>query len=249
MKRTFEFAKRNIKEIVRDPLSLIFLVATPLVMLVLFYYLFHGQTSQFDIQSFAPGIVAFSNTFIALFVGILIAQDRSSSFLTRLYASPMKSRDFILGYILAMIPIAVVQSILFFGVACVLDTSFFSVRLLLGVVGSLLVSILFISCGILFGSICNEKSIGGVNTILIMGQSLLSGMWFPMEGMSQGFKNVVEALPFRGAVLLIQNLCSGEITDLWKDIFYPLVIVLVYTIIALVAAIMVYSKKMSRDNK
>ena len=100
--------KRNIKEILRDPLSLIFTLAMPLFMEILFYLLFHKLTAQFEMKFLAPGIVVFAQSFIALFVGLLIAVDRSTSFLTRLYVSKTKSFEFIFGYALSIVPIVFV---------------------------------------------------------------------------------------------------------------------------------------------
>lgn len=240
MKRSLIFASRNIKEILRDPLSLIFLLALPLVMLLLFYFLFHNLTSQFEIKYFAPGIVVFSCAFITLFSGLLIATDKSSSFLTRLYSSPLKSYEFIIGYFISMIPISLIQSILFFIVAGILDSSFFSVYLILGVLVTMFISILFIGFGILFGSICNEKSIGGISSIVIMCQSVLSGMWFPTEGMSQTILNIMDYLPFKPATSLLQNICMGN----FDNILRYFIIIIIYIIIIYVLAILVYSKKM-----
>ena len=112
--RIVTLTKRNFKEILRDPLSLVFTIGLPLLMEVLFYFIFHNLTSQFEMCYLAPGIVVFSQTFLTLFIGLLISLDRSSSFLTRLYVSKAKSHEFIISYALAVIPIVLVQSILFF---------------------------------------------------------------------------------------------------------------------------------------
>ena len=103
-KRIVALTKRNLLEIVRDPLSLMFLIAMPLGMLVLFYFLFHRLTPQFEMRYLAPGIIVFSQAFLSLFVGLLISMDRASAFLTRLYVTPARSYEFVLGYTLAMIP-------------------------------------------------------------------------------------------------------------------------------------------------
>ena len=112
--RIFTLTKRNLKEIIRDPLSLIFIIGLPLLMEVLFYLLFSDLTSQFEMKYLAPGIVVFSQAFLTLFIGLLISLDKSSSFLTRLYVSRAKSYEFILSYALALLPLVLIQSILFF---------------------------------------------------------------------------------------------------------------------------------------
>ncbi|MBR6918478.1 MAG: ABC transporter permease, partial [Clostridia bacterium] len=163
----FALTGRNIKEIVRDPVSLIFLLALPLVMEVMFYYLFHGMTSQFAMKYLAPGIVVFSEAFLALFSGLLIATDRNTSFLTRLYVTGAKSYQFIFGYALAMIPVALVQSILFFLVGGIIDSSIFGAGMILGILTSVFTSLFYIGLGILFGSVCSEKSVGGIASVAV----------------------------------------------------------------------------------
>ena len=241
--RIFILAKRNVKEILRDPLSLIFTLGLPLVMEVLFYLIFHDLTSQFEMKYLAPGIVVFAQSFLSLFVGLLLALDKSSQFLTRLYVSKAKSYEFILGYALSLLPIILVQSVLFFLVGGIIDSSIFSIQMIYSILISIVTSLFYIGVGLLLGSICNEKSIGGVSSIVIAGQSILSGMWFPIEGLNEGMIKLMNALPFRNATQLVQNALNG-INDGFKDFILPLIIVLSYTLIVFVIAIIVFKNKM-----
>lgn len=244
MRRIFTLTGRNIKEIFRDSLSLVFTIALPLVMEILFYLLFHNLTSQFEIKYLAPGIVVFSQAFLTLFTGLLLSVDRNTSFLTRLYVSGAKSYEFIFGYAFSVLPIAFIQSVLFFLVGGIIDTSIFGMSMLLAILlSSILTSLFFIACGILFGSLCNEKSIGGISSIVIVGQSVLSGMWFPTEGLSGGMISFMKVLPFKNATTLIQNTLNG-INNTFDDFIYPFIIVLIYTLIAFIAAILVFRSKM-----
>ena len=243
LSRIFVLKKRNIKEILRDPLSLIFTLGLPLVMEILFYLIFHKLTPQFEMKYLAPGIVVFSQSFLALFVGLLLAVDRSSSFLTRLYVSKAKSYEFIFSYAIAIIPIVVIQSILFFLIGIIFDASILSINMLFAILLSLVTSLFFIGVGLLLGSICTEKSIGGVSSIIIAGHSVLSGMWFPTDGLDKGMITFMNILPFRNATCLIQNTLNG-INDSFKDFILPLIIVVAYTIVVFVAAIIVFKNKM-----
>ena len=244
--RIATLTKRNIKEILRDPLSLALTIALPLVMEILFYLIFHNLTAQFEMKYLAPGIVVFSQAFLTLFTGLLISMDRKTSFLTRLYVSRARSYEFIFGYALAVLPIALGQSVLFFVVGGLFDTSLFSIRLLWAILLSLVTSLFFIAAGILFGSICNEKSIGGVSSIVICGQSVLSGMWFPVEGLSSGMITVMKVLPFKNATMLVQNMIIG-VNDRFNDFTLPLLIVLTYTLVMFVVAIIAFRAKMKAD--
>ena len=218
-------------------------MAMPLVMEILFYFIFHTMTPQFEMKYLAPGIVIFSQSFLALFTGLLIALDRASSFLTRLYVTKTKSYRFIFGYALALVPFAVLQAVLFFIVGGIIDPSIFSLGMLWGILLSVPTSFFFIGLGILLGCVCNEKSVGGVSSIVIAGQSVLSGMWFPSEGLNEGMVVFMKCLPFKNATDLMQNTLNG-ISDPFNDFFLPLIVLLAYTIVAFVSAILVFHSKM-----
>lgn len=239
IKRIKALTGRNIKEILRDPLSLIFLYALPLLMLVLFYYLFSSQTDQFRMEYLAPAMGAFANSFLTLFLGLLIATDRGSSFIVRLYTTRIRSYEFILAYAAAMVPIGISQTALMLLAAGVIDTAFFGIGILWGILAGIPVVLLFIGFGLLLGSLCNEKSVGGVSSAVVMGQSILSGMWFPVEGMSESFIRVLNALPFRSASELMQNAVMGA-----GSIGKPLLVLLAYAAAITVISIFFYQRKM-----
>ena len=241
--RIFVLVGRNLKEILRDPLSLVFTMALPLFMEILFYFLFHKTAEQFSMRYLAPAIVAFSQAFLTLFVGLLIAVDRGSAFLTRLYVSGARSYEFILGYALSIMPIALAQSVLFFLVGGAIDPSIFGLGMLWGILTSMITAVLYVALGILFGSLCNEKSVGGVSSIVTVGQSVLSGMWFPLTGISPVIIVIMKCLPFKNATDLMQNVLGG-VADPWLNFGMPLVIVLAYAAVALVAAILIFGHKM-----
>lgn len=243
LSRIIVLTKRNLKEIIRDPLSLMFMLALPLVMEVLFYFIFHNLTSQFNMKYLAPGIVVFAQTFLTLFTGLLISLDRSTSFLTRLYVSKSKSYEFIFAYILSVIPIAYVQAILFFLVGGIIDSSIFSIRMIWCILLSIVPGLLFIGFGILFGSLCNEKSIGGISSIVITSQSVLSGMWFPIEGLGSGFITFMKVLPFKNATDLLQNVLNG-INNPFEDFWLPLLVVTGYTVVIVFIGIILFKNKM-----
>lgn len=241
--RVFALIKRNVKEILRDPLSLAFMLAMPLGMELLFYFIFHGQSAQFEMKYLAPGIVAFAQAFLTLFSGLLISLDRSSAFLTRLYVSRAKSSEFIMGYAFSLFPIALAQSVIFFLVGGIIDPSIFSVTMIGAIFLSLIPAAFFIGTGILLGSLCNERSIGGVASIVIAGQSMLSCMWFPPESLGKGVLTVMRILPFKNAAELLQKGFLGY-SDFFHEFWQPLLILLAYTVVIFALAIVVFGKKM-----
>ena len=242
-KRILTLTNRNVKEIIREPLSLVFTIVMPLFMEILFYLIFHNLTAQFAMKYLAPSIVVFSQSFLALFVGILLATDRSTAFLTRLYVSKARPYEFILGYTLSIIPIVFVQEILFFAVGAIFDASVLGAGMLIAILLGLVTSVFFIAVGLLLGGICNEKSIGGVASAVIAGQSVLSGMWFPIDGLGDGIIKTMNVLPFRNATMLVQNAISGIENTFW-DFLFPLLVVLAYTLAVGIISVVVFKKKM-----
>lgn len=241
--RVLALTDRNIKEILRDPLSLIFTLGLPLVMEILFYVIFHDLTSQFEMKYLSPGIVVFSQSFLTLFTALLIATDKNTLFLTRLYVSGAKSYEFIFSYALSVLPVALLQSVLFFVTGGIFDTSIFSINMIFSILVSMVTSLFFIAFGILFGSLFSEKSVGGISSVLIAGQSVLSGMWFPLDGLSSGVLAFMKVLPFKNATMVVQNTLLG-INSFYPDFLLPLLIVSGYTIVAFFVAVTVFKNKM-----
>lgn len=245
--RSIVYAKRVTKELLRDPLSYIFCLGFPIFMLILFTVInaslpVEAQMTIFRLESITPGIGMFGLTFIMLFVAIQLSKDRETSLLTRLYTSPMKAADFVLGYALPALVIAVAQLLIAFAFAMILGL-FIGEKLpvagsLLSVFSLLPSAVLFIALGILFGSILSDKSAPAVTSILITAASLLGGVWIPLDAM-EGLKRVCEYLPFyhsveaaRAAMLGLDGIALHEL------------LVTLYALLSLVLAISVFKKKM-----
>lgn len=246
IRRIGVLTKRNLREILRDPISLTFTIALPLLMEILFYAIFHKMTAQFEMRYLAPGIVVFAQAFLTLFAGLLISQDRNTAFLIRLYVSRARPHEFIFGYVCSMLPIAFAQSVLFFLVGGIIEPAVFSVGMIWGILISLVTSLFYIGAGILVGSLAGEKAVGGLSSIVISGQSILSGMWFPPEGLGKGVLIAMKSLPFKNATLLVQN-CFLGVESATADFLFPLLIVLGYTVVVTVWAILAFRKKMKGE--
>jgi ABC-2 type transport system permease protein len=238
------FAKRNFKELIRDPLSLVFEILLPIFLLFIFQQ-FNIPEESFKLENFTPGIILFGFSFITLFTSTLIAKDRDSSLLIRLGTSPMKSSDYILGYILSLMPIIIVQDILFFIVAMLLGLSI-SISIIYTIIVSIIISILFISLGILIGSLVSEKASGGVGSIVVQLVCFTSGMYFSKELVGKFFAKICEFLPFESCLNIIKGVLNNNLNLISMR---NILVFLIYTILVLVTSIVVFKKKMVSDNK
>lgn len=246
--RALLFAKRNIKEVLRDPLNLFFGLGFPLVLLALLSVVnasipAEANNPMFFIDTLAPGLAMFGTVFMALFAGMILAKDRTSSFLMRLYASPMTSADFIMGYTLPMFVMASAQAAITL-LASALCGLQITVNVLSAVVVAAFASLLFVGLGLLAGSIMSDKAVGGVcGALLTNVAGWMSGVFIPIDLIGGAFKKVAEILPFYHGVKAIQAALSGNL----GSIIPHLAIVLGYTVVIFALVIFIFRRKMSSD--
>lgn len=244
------FAQRNVKEILRDPINLFFGLGFPLVLLLLLSVINsnipkEANNPTFAIQNLAPGVAMFGCVFMALFSGMLISKDRTSSFLVRLFTSPMKASDFILGYIYPMIIFAMLQSLITF-LAAILFGFEFTANSLLAILVLIPITILFVSIGLICGSVMNDRAVGGIcGALLTNVAGWFAGIWFPLELVGGTFKKICELLPFYHAAQATTLVVKGKSGEIWPH----LSVVLLYSVILTVIAIVVFTRKMSSDKQ
>ncbi len=242
--RAFVFAKRTIREILRDPLTLAFGLGFPLVLLFLLSAIQRSiPVSLFEIEHLTPGISVFGLSFVTLFSGFLISKDRSSAFMSRLYTTPMTALDFIAGYTLPLIPLSVLQSIV-----CYLAATIFGLKLTVNVIFALLfvvpISAVYIGMGLLFGSILNDKQVGGICGALVTNVSAwLSGTWFDLELVGGIFKKIAYSLPFVHGVELQRCVLSGS----YGDVLPHLLWVIGWATVILAAAVLLFLRQMKKQ--
>jgi ABC-2 type transport system permease protein len=238
------FAKRNTKEIVRDPLNLFFGLGFPLVLILLLSAIQANVPVQlFEIQHLTPGVTVFGLSFMTLFSATIIAKDRGSSLLQRLYTTPLTPTDFILGYTLPMLPIAVAQSVICYLVAILLGLDV-TVNILYAVLCIIPVAVLYIALGLLCGSVFTDKQVGGICGALLTNLSAwLSGVWFDLELVGDAFQKIAYALPFVHAVEMERAVLAGQFADVLPHLWW----VLGYAVGLLVLAVLLFLRQMKKQ--
>lgn len=242
--RMLAFANRNARELLRDPLNIAFGLGFPIVLILLLSAI-HANVPMalFEIQHLIPGITVFGLSFITLFSATIISKDRSSLLLQRLYTTPLTPADFILGYTLPIIPMAVAQCVVCYVVAVILGLEV-SVNILYAVLFIVPISFLFIASGLLFGSILNDKQVGGVCGALLTNLSAwLSGAWFDLDLVGSTFQKIAYALPFVHAVEMERAILAGNLAGIFPHIWW----VLGYSAVALTAAIFLFLRQMKKQ--
>ena len=209
--RMMTFAKRCGKEILRDPINLGFGLGFPLVLLVLLSAIQANiPVNLFEINTLTPGITVFGLSFMTLFSATLISKDRESALLQRLYTTPLTGIDFILGYMLPILPIAIGQTIICYLFAIPLGLEV-SVNIIYSVIGIIPMAIFNITLGLLCGSVLGVKQVGGICGALLTNLSAwFSGVWFDLNLVGGAFKRIANALPFVHAAELEKELFNGN---------------------------------------
>lgn len=242
--RMLTFASRNTKEILRDPLNLAFGLGFPLVLILLLSAIqANVPVRLFEIQHLTPGITVFGLSFMTLFSATIISKDRGSCLLQRLYTTPLTPVDFILGYTLPIVPIAVAQCLICYIAAVILGLDA-TVNILYAVVFIVPVSFLFIALGLLFGSVLNDKQVGGICGALLTNLSAwLSGTWFDLSLVGGTFQKIAYALPFVHAVEMERAILAGNFDGIFPHIWW----VLGYANLSLAAAVLSFLQQMKKQ--
>lgn len=242
--RRMTFAKRCAKEILRDPINLAFGLGFPLVLLLLLSSLQANiPVHLFEIDTLTPGITVFGLSFMTLFSATLIAKDRESAFLQRLYTTPLTGMDFILGYMLPMLPIALAQASICYLLAIPLGLTV-SIRIVYAILGILPMAIFNIALGLLCGSVLGVKQVGGICGALLTNLSAwLSGVWFDLNLVGGSFERIAGLLPFVHAAKMEKALFAGE----FQAAASHCVPVLLYSILTTAAAAFCFFRQMKKQ--
>ena len=242
--RMMTFAKRCTKEILRDPLNLGFGLGFPLVLLLLLSTMQKNiSVHLFEIDTLTPGITVFGLSFMTLFSATLIAKDRESAFLQRLYTTPLTGVDFILGYMLPILPIAIGQTAACYLFAVPLGLTV-RVDILYAIIGIIPMAVFNIALGLLCGSVLGVKQVGGVCGALLTNLSAwLSGVWFDLELVGGFFEKLADVLPFVHAAELEKALFNGDF-GLAASHVLP---VLLYSVLITAAAVFCFLGQMKKQ--
>lgn len=242
--RIMTFAKRCMKEILRDPINLCFGFGFPLVLLLLLSAMQANiPVELFEINTLTPGITVFGLSFMTLFSATLIAKDRESALLQRLYTTPLTALDFIIGYMIPILPISLGQTVICYLAAIPLGLDF-SINVLYAVIGIIPMAVFDISLGLLFGSILGVKQVGGICGALFTNLSAwLSGVWFDISLVGGFFVKIANVLPFVHAVEIEKALFVGDFTAIASHVL-P---VIVYSAVITVIAVFCFLRQMKKQ--
>ena len=151
--------------------------------------------------------------------------------------------DFILGYMLPILPIALIQTMVCYSLAVLLGLSI-TVNILYGILGMIPVAVFYIGLGLLCGSVLGVKQVGGICGALLTNLSgWLSGVWFDLDLVGGTFRKIANVLPFVHSVEMERALLAGDFQGAASHV----IPVLLYGVGTTVLAVYFFLRQMNRQ--
>ena len=145
---------------------------------------------------------------------------------------PLQGIDFILGYMLPILPLALGQAAVCYLFAIPLGLSV-RIEIFYAVLGILPMAVFNIALGLLCGSLLGVKQVGGICGALLTNLSAwFSGVWFDLELVGGTFRKIADLLPFVHAVELERALFRGDFQTAGAHILPVAIYAVVLTVVA-----------------
>jgi ABC-2 type transport system permease protein len=161
------------------------------------------------VNFYFPGIAVYGLMILIATAAEIIAGDREKGFLSRMFTTPARPSDFILGYSLPFIPVLIVSALVYLGVGMGLG---------LTIVGNLghafliffLIGLCAIGVGMIVGSLIKSESQAGISWLFIVPMAMISGAWFTVDRMPSVLKSIADVLPFIHAIDASRAVVNGS---------------------------------------
>lgn len=240
--RSSKLVERNVKEVVRDPLSLGIAVALPLVLLFTLQALGGDGTPYLTPTLLTPGIVLFGFVMVMFSSAMILSRDRETALLARLLTTPLRSSDFVSGYSLPYVLLAVAQATVLLVVGAFLGLEANgSIAIVVLVFVSM--AVFYVALGMILGATLTvAQTSGGYALVLVL--TIFGGAWFDLEEIGGVFLTIGDLLPFKHALDATRAVLAdgAGLGDVGADLVW----VGGYTVGAVVVAVLTFRRQMSR---
>jgi ABC-2 type transport system permease protein len=164
------------------------------------------------IQFIAPGIIAMSIIFTAMFTGIEVIYDKQFGFLKETLVAPVPRWTIMLGRTLGGATVATIQGIVVFFISLLIGFRPESITLApLAIIFMALIAIFFTALGTAIASKMDDmQAFPLIINFLIMPLFFLSGALFPLTSLSKTIRAVIYANPLSYGVDGIRGMLSGQ---------------------------------------
>jgi len=217
---------RQLKRYIRSKSRIIGSLGQPLLFLVALGFGFGpifakaGGGNYF--QFLAPGIIAMSILFMAVFSGMEIIWDRQFGFLKETLVAPISRFEIMIGRTLGGATVAALQGVIVFLLAMVIGFKpANSVLILPALIFMFLIALLFTALGTAIASLIEDMhGFQLISNFLVMPLFFLSGALFPLTGLPNAIEIIARINPLSyGVDGLRGTLVNGAHFGLSMDFF------------------------------
>lgn len=217
---TLATAHRVLGQLRHDHRTIGMVIAVPLLLITLLYFMFAGRHTVFDhVALIMVGIFPF--TIMFLITSIAMLRERTSGTLERLMTTPTRPVDLLAGYGLAFSAVAAVQALVMvsaiywlFGV----DTAA-RAGVVVGI--AVLTAMLGVGLGLLCSAFARtEFQAVQMLPVVVIPQILLCGLFVPRAEMHVWLTGISDVLPLSYAVDALQLAGTSTVVTgrLWRDL-------------------------------
>jgi ABC-2 type transport system permease protein len=237
--RSLALARRNFIEVWRDPLSLGLTIGLPVGMLLVLQLL-SGVEDFFSVTSLTPGIVLFGFVMLMFSAALSLSRDRESALFSRLLTAPLAPSDFVTGYSLPYLPVALIQAAMLFIIGIFLGLgSEGSITLLILIL--LIMAIMYIAMGMILGATFSTKAVPFAYMVILL-LTIFGGAWMDLDAIGGVFRTAGDIFPFAHALDAMRGIMidGAGLGDVATHLYW----VLAYTLVAVALAIISFRRRM-----
>jgi ABC-2 type transport system permease protein len=241
-----QLASRNLKTVLRDPLSLGLAVALPVGLLLLLLAIGRAigeaDASWLTATQVTPGIVLFGYVMLMFSAAMGLSRDRESSLLARLFTTPLSASGFIASYSVPYLPVAAAQAVVLYVIGAFFGLSIVgSVLLVILVLG--LMAVFYIALGMLLGTTLTLNQVSGAYAAILL-LTIFGGAWVDLSELGGAFETVANVLPFAHALDATRAVMAdgAGLADIAGDLAW----VAGYTVVTVAAATWLFRRQMTR---
>lgn len=210
-RRSLSISKRILLQIVGDKRTIGLIVVAPLIVMSLAGFSFIN--SKEILNRIGPGLIAtFAFFFTFLLTAISFYRERSSGTLERLFTTPAKKLDILIGYLLGFLPLALTQAtvIVLFSIFVLRIDYQGNIANILAII--FLIAAISVNLGIFLSTFAkNEFQIMQFIPIIFAPQIFLAGLIVPIDDLPISFEILSFAMPLRYAIESLQIvMVSGD---------------------------------------
>ena len=214
---------REMKRFLRAKSRIITSVATPFFWLAIVGIGFSASISIGGLNYLAfmaPGIIGITLLFTSVFAGVSVIWERQFGFLKEILVAPISRTSIVLGKTLGSSTVSLINGIIVMLIAILMGAIGFSLGIFTAIVFMILVSIVFVSIGLIIAS--RMRSMEGFQMVIsffILPVFFLSGALFPLNNVPDWMKALSYINPLTyGIDGLRGSLISSSLFPLWLDL-------------------------------